>query len=72
MITYEVQIQHTAGTSTAAAFDLVVTDALDPNLTLVVGSVSVAPAAGTTVMSGNTGGDHRLRMMEFVLGRGAT
>jgi large repetitive protein len=55
VVTYTVTITHEA-LSTSSAFALVLADLLEPNLQLVVGSVTTS-LAGATVVRGNTAGD---------------
>jgi len=51
IINYTVVISHT-GASTAPAFDVILTDPLDPNLAVIAGSAS--SSAGTATITGNT------------------
>ena len=57
MVTYQVVIDNNVASRDAPAFDLVLTDVLDPNVTLDVGSVVVTGGTGVTIVSGNNGGD---------------
>ena len=58
VITYSIVISHAAA-STTSAFDIPVYDALDPQLKLVVGSVTISPSstAAASITSGNSMGD---------------
>ncbi len=64
-------VQHT-GTSATDAFDLIITDALDANLQRLVGSVSVNPSAGSTIVSENAGGDMTIEVRADAVALGAT
>ena len=60
LVTYTVTVSHEA-LSTSDAFGLVLTDLLDPRLSLVAGTVTTS-IAGATVVSGNTAGDTTVRV----------
>ncbi len=73
-INYALNIANVAGASDAPAYDLVITDVLDPNVTLDVGSVTVlldgADVSLAAVTTGNSGGDTTIQINIDVLDEG--
>ncbi|MBK8034654.1 MAG: isopeptide-forming domain-containing fimbrial protein [Chloroflexi bacterium] len=68
IIEYTIVVEH-SGTSNTAAYDVVITDPLLPDLDLIVGSVT---STRGTVITGNTAGDTTLRIEVGTLNPGAT
>lgn len=65
LVTYTLVVNHTA-TSTANAFDVVISDALaDPNLQFVPGTVTVNGVAATPAVSSLPGDGFQLRLAEI-------
>lgn len=65
-VSYSVDVDNVAGFRDAPAYDLVLTDVLDPNVTLDVGSVTVliggVDVTAMAVVTGNTAGDTTIRI----------
>ena len=56
-VNYTIVVDNPLGARDAPAFDLVLTDLLDPNVVLDAGSVVVTGGTGVTIVTGNGGGD---------------
>ncbi|WP_058124018.1 isopeptide-forming domain-containing fimbrial protein [Thalassobacter stenotrophicus] len=71
-VTYTIEVDNPVQAHDAPAYDLVLTDLLDPSIDLVVGSVTVTGGTGTTIVTGNTSSDATLKITADMLDVGET
>ncbi|MEO1556693.1 MAG: isopeptide-forming domain-containing fimbrial protein, partial [Pseudomonadota bacterium] len=67
-VMYQVVVDNPVASRDAPAFDLVLTDVLDPNVVLVDGSVAVSGGVGVTIVKGNGAGDTEIEITADELG----
>jgi len=71
-VTYTIKVDNPVQAHDAPAYDLILTDLLDPSIDLVVGSVTVTGGTGATIVTGNTSGDTTLNITADALDVGET